>query len=538
MHSIFQKLSILPNAFLLSWGWQRRILCLVCGAVSALALPPFSLYPVLFLTLPGFIWLLDGAIESAQSDHRKRAWTGFVLGWSFGFGYFLAGLWWIGSAFLVEADKYAWLMPLAVLAMPLGLAFFTGLGTALAAALWTDRSHRILLLAACLTLSDWLRGNVLTGFPWNSFGYAVSDNLVLSQVASVFGIYGLGFLVLCICAAPAILADARPLKQRLGAVAVAGALLVSIAGYGFVRLGSAANDVADLDVRIIQPSIDQKDKWQPELRDRIFQTYLDMSEAPLGGSARVGVPRLVVWPESAVPFLLTQEPGALLRIAGVLGENAELATGAIRVEAGEDGSHYYNSIFKVSSSGDITGLYDKVRLVPFGEFIPFKDVLKRIGVSNLAGPMEGFEAGYSRRSLKTAGSFSFLPMICYEIIFPVEVPERNKIPEFLLNVTNDAWFGRTPGPYQHFAQARMRTIETGIPLIRAANTGVSAIVDGYGRVIHKLSIFEKGVIDGNLPQRIDRTIYGSFGDIFVIIAMLSIVVFTVVSRDKPSSRVN
>lgn len=538
MHSFFQRLAVVPNTFLLSWGWRRWSLCLFCGVVSALSLPPFGLFPLLFLTVPGFIWILDGAIEPAQTSHGKRVWTGFVLGWLFGFGYFLAGLWWIGAAFLVEADRYAWLMPFAVIAMPVGLALFTGSGVAVAAALWTDHRYRIVLFAVALAMTDWLRGNVLTGFPWNSFGYAVSENLVLSQAASLFGLFGLSFLVLSICAAPAVLADARPMKERLLVVMLAVAVLVAMGAFGAIRLWTAETSFADLDIRIVQPAINQQDKWRPELRGEIFQTYLDMTEAPLGGSARIGMPRLVVWPESAVPFLLSREPGALSRIGQALGANTELATGAIRIEPGAESPQYFNSIYLISNDGTVAWVYDKIRLVPFGEYIPFIDVLKKFGITNLAGPANGFVSGFSRRPIRTAKSFSFLPLICYEIIFPKIFALQSARPSFLLNVTNDAWFGRTPGPYQHFAQARMRSIETGVPLIRAANTGISAIVNGYGQVVRKLPIFERGIIDGNLPQRMDRTIYGRTGDrIFLIISFI-IVLFAVIFRRKYVSRVN
>ncbi|MEP3046987.1 MAG: apolipoprotein N-acyltransferase [Roseibium sp.] len=538
MHSFFQRLTVLPNAFLLSWGWRRRILCILCGAVSALSLPPFGLFLVLFLTIPGFVWILDGAIETTQSSYGRRAWTGFLLGWFFGFGYFLAGLWWIGAAFLVEADKFAWLMPFAVIAMPIGLALFTGAGVAVAAALWTDHRYRIVLFAAALAMADWLRSNVLTGFPWNSFGYAVSENLVLSQTASLFGLYGLSFLVLSTCAAPAVLADARPMKQRLMVVVLAAGVLAAMCVFGTIRLWATENFFADLDIRIVQPAINQHDKWRPELREEIFQTYLDMTEAPLGGSARIGMPRLVVWPESAVPFLLSQEPGALTRVGQALGAKTELTTGAIRAEARAESPQYFNSIFMIGNDGVVTGVYDKVRLVPFGEFVPFLDVLKKIGVTNIAGPINGFASGFSRRPIETAGSFSFLPLICYEIIFPGILGSNSDRPSFLLNVTNDAWFGRTPGPYQHFAQARMRSIETGVPLIRAANTGVSAIVDGYGQVVQKLPVFERGIIDGNLPQRIDRTVYSRIGDVIFLIISMFTVIFSAIFRRNCVSRVN
>ncbi|MHA7775165.1 apolipoprotein N-acyltransferase [Roseibium sp. M-1] len=538
MHWLSQRLSVLPNTFLLAWGWQRRLLCLLCGALAAAALPPYNVTVLLLISFPGLVWLLDGAVDPGQGGKRKRFRTGFALGWLFGFGYFLAGLWWIGAAFLVEAERFAWLMPFAVLAMPAGLALFTGLGVAVAAMLWSDQFRRILLLAACLALTDWLRGHILTGFPWNAFGYGLSGSLTLSQAASLFGIYGLGFLTVAVFAAPALLADSRPFRARVRAVACAAAVLALTAVFGTVRLWQTDLPPAELDLRIVQPSIDQRDKWRPELRDEIFQTFLDMTEAPLGGNARIGQPRLVVWPESAVPFLLMQEPGALFRIGKALGGRSELVTGAIRAENGANGPDYFNSVFIVGGDGTLRGIYDKVRLVPFGEYVPLKPVLEKLGILNLAGPLDGFKAGYQSRVLTTSESFSFLPMICYEAIFPGGPGAVAGTPTFLLNVTNDAWFGRTPGPHQHFAQARMRAIETGLPLIRAANTGISAIVDARGEVVEELAIFERGLIDGKLPQRIGTPLYGIFGDLPMLVVAILSVVFAIFWQYNRDSRVN
>ncbi|MCR9283564.1 MAG: apolipoprotein N-acyltransferase [Rhodobacteraceae bacterium] len=538
MQWLSHRLSALPNTFLLAWGWQRRLLCAACGALTAFALPPYEFTFVLLVTFPCLVWMLDGAVDPTSGKRVQRFRTGFALGWLFGFGYFLSGLWWIGAAFLVEAERFAWLMPFAVLAMPVGLALFTGLGVGLAAIFWSDQFRRILVLAAGLTLTDWLRGHVLTGFPWNAFGYGVSGSLSVSQAASLVGLYGLTFFVVAVFSTPAVLADARPFRQRATAVVVAAVALAAVAGYGAVRLWQTALPVADLDIRIVQPSIDQKDKWRPELRDEIFQTFLDMTEAPLGGAARVGQPRMVVWPESAVPFLLTQEPGALFRIGQSLGDKTELVTGAIRAEPGMRGADYFNSVFVIGTEGTVQGIYDKVRLVPFGEYVPFKPLLESLGISNLAGPMDGFEAGYQPRVLTTSESFSFLPMICYEAIFPGSLDGVSRRPDFLLNVTNDAWFGRTPGPYQHLAQARLRAIETGLPLIRAANTGISAVIDAKGQVVAKLAIFEKGLIDSKLPQRLDNTLYGIFGDLPVLVISFLIVVFAGFYQYNRDSRVN
>ena len=227
MQWLSHRLSALPNTFLLAWGWQRRLLCAACGALTAFALPPYDFTFVLLVTFPCLVWMLDGAVDPAPGKRVQRFRTGFALGWLFGFGYFLSGLWWIGAAFLVEAERFAWLMPFAVLAMPVGLALFTGLGVGLAAIFWSDQFRRTLVLAAGLTLTDWLRGHVLTGFPWNAFGYGVSGSLSVSQAASLVGLYGLTFFVVAVFSTPAVLADARPFRQRATAVVVAAVCLAA-----------------------------------------------------------------------------------------------------------------------------------------------------------------------------------------------------------------------------------------------------------------------------------------------------------------------
>ena len=512
----------LPNACLLAWGWRRKGFAFLAGSMAALALPPYGAVPVLAISFPVLVWLMDGAVAPGDWNALRRFRTGATLGWFFGFGYFLAGLWWIGAAFLVDADRFAWLLPLAVLGMPAGLAIFTAIAVGLSAILWNGTFLRIGLLAASLALSDWLRGNVLTGFPWNAFGYSISESLVLAQTASVTGVYGLSFLAVLIFASPAVLADARPIRHRFFLLLGAAVLLAGMVVFGTVRLTAPISNETGMTVRIVQPSIAQQDKWRPELKDEIFDTLLEMSGVPSQVETPGNSNRLVVWPESAVPFLLTREPGALVRIAEVLQPNDMLATGAIRVEQESDRTRYFNSVYVVDTHGAVRDVYDKVRLVPFGEFIPFEGVFRALGIENLAGTPEGFDAGYRSKLLSGPGAALFLPLICYEAIFPGAERGMDQRPDFILNLTNDAWFGRTPGPFQHMSQARLRAIESGVPLVRAANTGVSAVVDGHGRLLQSLTIFDSGVIDVTLPESIGKTYYGKFDDGLFLWSMLLI----------------
>ncbi|MBO6756438.1 MAG: apolipoprotein N-acyltransferase [Roseibium sp.] len=532
----FFAVSALANVCLLSWGWRRSALAVLAGVVTALAMPPYDALVVLAVSLPCLVWLLDGAVSTADDRWRSRFWRGWSVGWWFGAGFFLAGLWWIGAAFLVEADRFAWMMPFAVLIMPAGLALFTGLALGVAAVAWTDNWSRLLLLAIVLSGSDWLRGHVLTGFPWNAFGYAVSDHLVLAQAASVFGVFGLGFWVVLIAATPATLIDAGRWAARVGPLTAGAVLLAVFAGFGLVRLHVVPDPgITDTDIRIVQPSVDQAEKWQPENRERIFSLLLDLTQRPLEGAARVGQNRIVVWPESAVPFLLTREPRALFRISQALNSQTELVTGAIRAEAGPDGPVYFNSVYLIASDGTVRDVYDKVRLVPFGEYLPLEPLLATLGITTLVDTPAGFGSGFRHMTLTPGNGPGFHPLICYEAIFPRFARSGPTRPGFLLNVTNDAWFGRTAGPYQHFYQASMRAIEQGLPLLRAANTGISAVVDAKGRVAAGLDLHEVGVVDVPLPGKFTMTIFGTYGDavygVFAILAGL-LLIFNRYNRDS------
>lgn len=488
----------IAHAFILSWGWRRRALAFSAGALSALAQPPFFAFPLLWITFPALVWLIDGAVDAKADGRLGRLLPAFWVGWWFGFGYFLAGLWWVGSAFLVQAEIFAWMLPFAVLALPAGLALFWGLGAAAAQLLWSEDWRRVLALAAGLGAAEWLRGHVLTGFPWNSIGYALTAGEVLMQSAALFGVEALTFIAILIFAAPAALVPARQSRGALLLPAAAALALAGLAVFGLARLATSEAGVRPaMAVRIVQPAIDQSAKWEPENRDDVVRSYLRLS-APEGSPLTAGT--LLVWPETAFPFALTDEPKALAAIGALLPEETTLVTGAFRIEnRGVGDMHALNSMYVIDHTGTIQDAYDKVHLVPFGEYLPFQNLLEAIGLEQLTRVSGGFTAGPSRRALSTPLGASFAPLICYEIIFPGAVMPDGPRPDFLLNVTNDGWFGRTIGPHQHFHQARVRAVEEGLPLVRAANTGISGVVDPYGRVVAASELGAVATLDSRLP---------------------------------------
>jgi apolipoprotein N-acyltransferase len=501
------------HLIVLAWGWQRACIAFVVGAASALALAPVDFWPVLFLTFPILTWLIDGA-----AGRWGGLLTAAATGWWFGFGYFLAGLYWVGYAFLVDAKTFGWLLPIAVLTLPAGLALFTAFGTALARAMWTRGPSRVLALAVALTLCEWLRGHMFSGFPWNTFGYTLTAPLALAQSAALVGLWGLTFLAVAIFASPATLADERMDTKRPWLPLVSSlVVLCGLAAYGVIRLSSTPTSFVDgVHLRLMQPNLPQDDKFNYAAKQQVMSRYIALSDRATGPQS-TGLRDVthLIWPESAFPFFLTREADALAQIADLLPPSTVLITGAVRAaEPVSDAKNLraYNSIYVIDHDGSILSVYDKVHLVPFGEYLPFQSFLENLGIMQLTKLPGGFLAGDRHRAFALPGAPRFVPLLCYEIIFPGEAVPRGDRPGWMLNLTNDGWFGISSGPYQHLRQARVRAIEEGIPLVRAANSGISAVVDPVGRIITSLPLGTEGILDSGLPQAIDPTIYVRTGD--------------------------
>lgn len=491
---------------------------------------PLNLFAVLFITMPILIWLLDGA----AGEHDRPAagiLPAMAIGWFFGFGYFLAGLYWVGEAFYVEARIFAWMVPFVLVLLPAGIALFTSAACGLAIAFWPSGYGRIVALASAWTAFEWVRGHILTGFPWNAIGYAFSGSDILAQSASLWGIYGLSFFVILIVAAPATLADEyaverSTLMKRLVGPAVMVVSVCALAAFGHMRLSDGPAAMLDnVRVRIVQPNIPQDEKWVPANRNRIFARYLELSNQATSPET-MGIADIthLVWPESAVPFLLARRPEALAAIAALLPEGTRLITGGLRRvdgNAGSSGAQIANSVMVVDSNGAIEATYDKAHLVPFGEYLPLESFLRPLGLRKLVAMPLGFVAGPGPKTLPAGDAPSFGPLICYEAIFPAAVAEKDNRPGWLVNVTNDAWFGSSIGPHQHFQQARMRAVEEGLPLIRAANTGISAIVDPFGRILKQRGIGVTGVLDSRLPAALPPTIYARYRDLPLLVLLVA-----------------
>lgn len=478
---------------------------------------PFDQIWVLLITLPVLIWLMDGASSEPTSGFLAKCWEGFKPGFFFGFGYFLAGLWWIGNALLVDANSFAWALPFAVIALPALLALFWGFGTAVALLVWSGEVSRVFVLAAAFALCEYLRGFVLTGFPWNTLGYAAYFNPVTMQSASLIGLYPMTALVVIVSSLPIHLfpgTGASKYKHRF-MVFLCLALIGGHLGYGVWRLDQASNTPVDkIALRLVQPAIDQAEKFDRNKEAELFQRYLDLSVEAVDGKRLSDVTHLI-WPESAFPFLLTERRDALAAIAAMLPEGTSLITGAARAErasGAENSDLVFNSVYVINDSGLIVSAADKVHLVPFGEYLPFQEFAEGLGLEQLTQVDGGFSSGVSRKLLSTGKGPEFLPLICYEIIFSNAVWDGEKRPGFILNLTNDAWFGITPGPYQHLRQAIVRTVEEGLPLVRVANSGISGVYSAYGEKIGELPLGDRGIVDAQLPMPAPPTVFSVYRD--------------------------
>jgi apolipoprotein N-acyltransferase len=522
------KLQRAIHAIVLSWGWRRWLIAFAAGALSALAMAPFNFWPILFVTFPTLVWLIDGSGTGRGRGLRSAAATG----WWFGFGYFLAGLYWVGYAFLVDAPTFGWLLPIAVLGLPAGLAIFIAFGTALARLLWTRGAMRILALGVALTTSEWLRGHLLTGFPWNAFGYALTAPLVLAQGAALIGIWGLTFVAVVAGASPATLVDDRAeTRWPWLPLALSIAVLVAVGGFGAVRLARTPTRFVDgVELRIMQPNLQQDVKFNYAAKQKVMDRYIALSEGASGmQQTDTRDTTILIWPESAFPFFLAREPDALSQITQLLGGRTLLITGAVRLGEPFNPANptVYNSIYVIDHDGSIVSIYNKVHLVPFGEYLPFQRFLEAIGLQQLTKLPGGFSAGDRRRPISVPGAPPALPLICYEAIFPDELMPDGLRPDWMVNVTNDGWFGISSGPYQHFQEARVRAVEQGLPMVRAANTGISAVIDPLGRIVDSLPLGTEGLLTTRLPRPVGSPVYARVGDVpaamILTIALLAVI---------------
>ena len=488
---------------------RETFLSLLAGAVASLALPPFGIFPA--------IWCLAyPAVQFARTGQRSQAlWIVAAMG----MGWFTASTHWITHSLLVGEAEFWYLLPLVVLGLPALLTLFWVSASAVAWRLQRSAAVRLSWLLLCLAIAEFARGHVASGFPWNSPGYSFSTHLWPLQAASWFGLYGLTFLAFAFALAPSFW---RFGQRRLALLFIA--IPLALALMGGLRLGNEFSNLAAVkQVRLVQPAIEQAEKW-----DRAKRSH-HLSHIVKTASAKTPIPQLMIWPETAFSAFATEEGNLLTRIVQrALPFDGYLITGMPRLD--EQG-RLFNSAALIDSRGQIKSFYDKKRLVPFGEFAPFRRFLPFVDV--VAGPTD-FSAGTRERLFTVPGYGKIALLICYETIFPGEIGGDEKRPDLIVNITNDAWFGRTLGPWQHLAQSRMRAVEEGIPMMRAANNGISAGFDSYGRTLGQIELDSVGTIDLPLPPAGAPTIFARYGNAgFFCLLLFSGFLFVRVDQNSP-----
>lgn len=514
-------------------NWQRQLIVLALGAGSSFAMQPYEFWPILILGLSGF-WLI-------LTENTKR-WQSYLSGFLFGFGYFVAGLWWVANALLVDGNPYLWALPLALFGLQALLSFFLLMAGGLSQTFAPGRSiQAFLFFIAMVSFWEWGRGHMFTGFPWNLFGMTWTVSLPMAQIASIGGVHFLNLATVLLMAWPAYLwkgESTRKFKTILSAILVL--LVATNYIWGAQRFAGHEQEVnKDVVIQIVTPNIAQKDKWNPDLMAENFWKTVKLMHPDASSNHKAGITRAIVLPETALLPEVFTSPDALnaLRVAvNAYPEKTYLLSGALRREQDEIGNpRYFNSLIGMDKTGTIRDWFDKFHLVPFGEYIPFQKYVPFGPVAKFAG----FQGGKGPETWdQFEGLPPFSPLICYEVIFAGKVTNQTKTsPQWMVNVTNDAWYGISPGPHQHLAQTQFRAIEEGIPVIRSTNTGISAVIDAVGDVLSQSPLYQDFVQEEYLPLPLKtRTIYSVYKDMLFFISLILLSAPLLYIRIKKSHR--
>ena len=485
---------------------RNKIIILLVGALCNLAFAPFHFFPAAIISLSVFYFFLE------ENDERKST---FWLGFFYGFGYFLAGIYWISISLLVDAEKFAWLIPFALTLIPAALALYVAL-FAISYKFFTKKfklaqdCQKILVFTLCWLGFEILRSHLFTGFPWNLIGYSWMFSASFTQLASIFGIYGLSAFAILACLLPVIFWKNFGVKKlsevtcgdKIFALSIILFLFSAfIFGQNYVDEKKIVSD-PQTKLRLVQANIKQEMKWDGAQKYRNFLKHVELTNS----QSLDGV-KAVIWSETSTPYVIDDNPDLLKNLSFAVPLEGSLITGGLRLDrrSGED-FDVWNSIFVINKTG-VTAHYDKHHLVPFGEYVPLQKFLPF--VEKITGGASGFSRGDGAKTLLT-NNFSFSPLLCYEVIFSNEVVDKNHRPDLLVNLTNDAWFGSSSGPYQHLDMAKMRAIEQGTALVRVAGTGVTAFIDPFGRVVAEIKLNQEGILDVDFIKNLTPTIYERF----------------------------
>lgn len=486
----------------------------ILGVLLVFALPPFQ-FPVLaVISLALFFIILN------KAERGKQA---FTLGFLYGASYFLGGIYWL--MFPLWQKGFWWLIPIALLFIPTVLALHFAVSSWV---FFNLKWRNCFTFALIFTFMEWIRGNIAVYFPWNLIGYTFYS-LSIVQVTSIIGIYGLTFIIIIFSCSLTDLFTKNLKWYNYFSLAIIFSSVIYVEVWGYIRGSSSAYLNTDVKLRIVQANISRPLKWSHQYAYETLNSYLKLTTAP--GFDLVDC---VIWPETSIPFLISlDKPYFLKQVFGLY--DKYFIIGADR----ENGEKIANSIFLIGKKGELLDIYDKQNLVPFGEYVPFKKILR---LEKFVHGIKDYSKGEEKQKVITVPQlFSFAPTICYEDIF-CDFITKEKV-EVIVNTTNDSWFGTSTAPYQHFQMGRIRSIEEGIPTIKAASTGISALIDSYGRIINNIPLNTQGVLDVFLPKAISTTFYKKYylyinaalvigGSFLCLLSLINFVLFNFCSKGK------
>lgn len=499
---------------------NKYFLAILAGCLCALAFAPFHFFIAAMISISAFYFLL----EKKCANPKQAA----QLGLAYGYGYFLAGIYWVSISLLVDAERFGWLVPFALTLLPGVLAiYFSAMAFAYKKILskfhFQQNYQKILIFAILWLCAEALRSVLLSGFPWNLLGYSFLFNNYFSQSASYFSVYGLSLFACIICLTPTLFK--KPKISDKIFLSIIAFLVIANAVFGYWRIHHTdLIEHEDFKMRLVQGNIKQNLKWDPAEKYRNFLRHIHLSN-----EADQTDVRAVIWSETSVPYAIDDNADLMELLTRSINNKAILITGGLRIEYTDITKttikNVWNSVFAINKGG-IIDYYDKHHLVPFGEYVPFANLLPF--VDKITDGASGFSTGEGPQTLET-GHFNFSPLICYEVIFPSKIIDKKNRPDLLINVTNDAWFGSSTGPYQHLDSAKMRAIEYGISLARVANTGISAYIDPLGNVRKSIPLNEQGFFDVNFIDKIPTTTFSKLSYLplgLVITALAMLLIFT------------
>ena len=499
-------------------GVKKYALAFGLGALLTFTMPPIGFFPVLLVSIPGLVFL---------SINAPTPWKSFLTGWVFGMGYFIFGLYWISAALFVDIAQWGWVLPLSAIVGPSIVALYYGFIPLIARRWRKNEAAYAFAVAAAFAGIEWLRGHLFTGFPWNLPGYAWHWVLPVMQTSSVVGIYGLSLLTLAWAMIPVVAQRRRIMIALCASFAIVAAL-------GALRLTQNPTEQSgNYTLRLVQANIPENIKWDNDEDWRNLEKHIHLSNLKDTPSLMKDTPTFVVWPETAVSADLAAFPDIAHVIAQALPKDSYGVLGALRVDMANQGHpSFYNSVSVLNKQDKVIGNYDKHHLVPFGEYIPFRDKIPFTPLALAVSGIGDFTRGPGPSTVHVDKLPPFSPLICYEVIFPGDVVDEKDRPAWMVNVTNDGWYGLTAGPHQHLGIARVRAIEEGLPLARAANTGISAMFDPLGRFLGDQPLGTAGFVDSILPKPLPPTLYSQYGDslFFVMLAGLAVAAELILRR--------